>query len=284
MTGYIGIGGTAKKIKNIYVGVGGVAKKVVKAYIGINGVAQLWYRQRTPSLSELFADWSKYAYDSISNGSGNFTIEKPSNAVVGETWYYFINIGSSLEICRVDIISSSSITKTRLSLTAASDDLKFESSVSGTSLVVTPKSGKSAIGGSTCAMFKFGTFTPSVIDYALSWCFKNKIKYYVSSAATTSNTNLRTSLSSVTGKSGIIMVSYICFESNSSSRPVVFGILDPSSPTSNPIVCFKNGTEYTDFTGLRATTSYVWPSLDGASTAQCYGYSLQNLQEDWDYS
>lgn len=43
MTGYIGIGGTAKKIKNIYIGVGGVAKKVKKAYIGVGGVAKLWY-------------------------------------------------------------------------------------------------------------------------------------------------------------------------------------------------------------------------------------------------
>ena len=43
MTGYIGIGGTAKKIKNIYIGVGGTAKKVKKAYIGVGGVAKLWY-------------------------------------------------------------------------------------------------------------------------------------------------------------------------------------------------------------------------------------------------
>ena len=43
MTGYIGIGGKAKKVKNIYVGVGGVAKKVKKGYIGVNGVAKLWY-------------------------------------------------------------------------------------------------------------------------------------------------------------------------------------------------------------------------------------------------
>ena len=40
---YVGIGGTAKKVKKIYVGVGGVAKKVKKAYIGVGGVAKLWF-------------------------------------------------------------------------------------------------------------------------------------------------------------------------------------------------------------------------------------------------
>ena len=46
MTGYIGIGGTAKKIKNIYIGVGGTAKQIKKAYIGVGGVAKLWYRSK----------------------------------------------------------------------------------------------------------------------------------------------------------------------------------------------------------------------------------------------
>ena len=40
---YIGVGGTAKKIKKIYFGVGGVAKKVKKAYIGVGGVAKLFW-------------------------------------------------------------------------------------------------------------------------------------------------------------------------------------------------------------------------------------------------
>ena len=43
---YIGIGGIAKKVKNIYIGVGGTAKQVKKAYIGVGGVAKLWYEAR----------------------------------------------------------------------------------------------------------------------------------------------------------------------------------------------------------------------------------------------
>ena len=37
---YIGIGGTARKVKKMYVGIDGVARRIKKAYIGIGGVAR----------------------------------------------------------------------------------------------------------------------------------------------------------------------------------------------------------------------------------------------------
>ena len=37
---YIGVNGTARKVKKIYIGVGGIARKVKKAYIGVGGVAR----------------------------------------------------------------------------------------------------------------------------------------------------------------------------------------------------------------------------------------------------
>ena len=40
---YIGVGGTAQKVKKMYVGVSGVARKVKKAYIGVDGAARLWW-------------------------------------------------------------------------------------------------------------------------------------------------------------------------------------------------------------------------------------------------
>ena len=40
---YIGIGGTARKIKKAYVGIDGVARKIKKAYIGIGGVARPFF-------------------------------------------------------------------------------------------------------------------------------------------------------------------------------------------------------------------------------------------------
>lgn len=50
--GYIGVDGTAKKIKKMYVGIDGVARKVKKAYIGVNGVAKLWFRGIAKTISE----------------------------------------------------------------------------------------------------------------------------------------------------------------------------------------------------------------------------------------
>ena len=44
---YIGIGGTARKVKGIYIGVDGVARRVKKAYIGVDGVARLCYSEDT---------------------------------------------------------------------------------------------------------------------------------------------------------------------------------------------------------------------------------------------
>lgn len=40
---YVGISGTARKVKKFYVGVSGTARTVKKAYVGVNGVARLFY-------------------------------------------------------------------------------------------------------------------------------------------------------------------------------------------------------------------------------------------------
>lgn len=41
---YIGVDGTARKIRSLYVGVSGVARKIKKAYIGVGGVARLIFK------------------------------------------------------------------------------------------------------------------------------------------------------------------------------------------------------------------------------------------------
>ena len=49
MSGYIGVGNTARKIKGLYVGVNGVARTVQKAYVGdASGKARLWYQRGKP--------------------------------------------------------------------------------------------------------------------------------------------------------------------------------------------------------------------------------------------
>lgn len=71
---FIGVGGVAKKIKNIYIGVGGVAKKVTKAYIGVNGVAKLfWSGAITSSVSytgELSSTVTRSSYSGYGNNFG----------------------------------------------------------------------------------------------------------------------------------------------------------------------------------------------------------------------
>lgn len=45
--GFVGVGGTARKIKAVYVGVDGVARKITKAYVGVDGVARPCFSSRT---------------------------------------------------------------------------------------------------------------------------------------------------------------------------------------------------------------------------------------------
>ena len=44
---YIGVGGKARKVRNLYLGVGGKARKVKKAYVGVGGKARLFYSANT---------------------------------------------------------------------------------------------------------------------------------------------------------------------------------------------------------------------------------------------
>ena len=80
MTGYIGIGGTAKKIKNIYIGIGGTAKQIKKAYIGVGGVAKLWYR----SQREWVWDVYQYGYNPV---EGTSFSQSTSSAFYAGTTY-----------------------------------------------------------------------------------------------------------------------------------------------------------------------------------------------------
>lgn len=51
---YMGVGGTARKVKKMYIGVNGVARKVKKAYIGVGGVARLFYSSGSDFSSSTF--------------------------------------------------------------------------------------------------------------------------------------------------------------------------------------------------------------------------------------
>lgn len=63
---YIGVGGKARKVKNLYIGVDGKARKVKKAYVGVGGKARLFYTSTLPPTTiEL---WNgKYIYTGIAD-------------------------------------------------------------------------------------------------------------------------------------------------------------------------------------------------------------------------
>ena len=100
MTGYIGIGGTAKKIKNIYIGVNGVAKQVKKAYIGVGGVAKQWYSS-APSLADLFADAVRIGGVGKYSSSGSTYLQMSLSGIDTSTPYYcFFTVGDNYEISK----------------------------------------------------------------------------------------------------------------------------------------------------------------------------------------
>ena len=76
---YIGVGGVARKVKNIYVGVDGVARKVKKGYIGVNGVARLFYSSGLDWI-ETTMPTSAY-WESIAYGNGRFVAVTSSGNV-----------------------------------------------------------------------------------------------------------------------------------------------------------------------------------------------------------
>lgn len=103
MTGYIGIGGTAKKVKNIYVGVGGVAKKVKKGYIGVGGVAKLWYTSQREWIWDVYTVNSGYR-----EVEGSSTTVTRSSAFYAGTTYTFNQNTGEFSVAQTTQISRNS--------------------------------------------------------------------------------------------------------------------------------------------------------------------------------
>lgn len=153
MTGYIGIGGTAKKIKNIYIGVNGVAKQVKKAYIGVGGVAKQWYSSTPPTLSELFTDLQAVGYvsSSVSLGYVNFFAGRPS------AYYLFIMGGADNNIYFVNNGIASLVNR---------DGTKDFAVTEGISL--TDIDGGTGYRGFSCVAAQFPHFSQATVQSMLS--------------------------------------------------------------------------------------------------------------------
>ena len=163
MTGYIGIGGTAKKIKNIYIGVGGTAKQIKKAYIGVGGVAKLWYR----SQREWVWDVYQYGYNSVEGTSFSQSV---SSAFYAGTSYTLnqstgqFSVDQTTQIARSSTGASNAVGKYIINLASSSGTQTGDkvylitaasySWLNGMSLTITPY---------TSQIYR-GTLVNSVID------------------------------------------------------------------------------------------------------------------------
>lgn len=103
MSGYIGIGNRARKIKNCYIGVAGKARKIKKMYIGIGGKARLFYYSvRLPQNIS-----GKYTGTNSASGVqvAEFTVTDACRCTIALT-NISINYGSSAKVSVLNIIGS----------------------------------------------------------------------------------------------------------------------------------------------------------------------------------
>ena len=100
---YIGVGGKARKVRNLYRGVGGKARKVKKAYVGVGGKARLFFSASTYGVSWSGAEALPEGVSDLTYGNGTFVGTCGSSTadtkyVVysydGVTWKYKTNLPS----------------------------------------------------------------------------------------------------------------------------------------------------------------------------------------------
>ena len=85
-TGYIGVDGTARKIKGLYVGVNGVARKIKAAYVGVNGIARQWYAVEPPREACLTFSSSSAFSISVATPGWNGTMEYSRDKSTWAIW------------------------------------------------------------------------------------------------------------------------------------------------------------------------------------------------------
>ena len=189
----------AMNISNIYVGIDGKAKKVKNAYIGVNGVAKLWYKSYT--FKDFFEsidsfdiwgqnDTTGYRYPSNTSHNNYDTLSTypdPADSMVqptlGQKWYMFYTVGSSLEINKVTILTDTTLSVTRL----------LAIPTNTTYLTAINSSAKGIIGTQTtygaCCLYLHSTLSDTVIDDIFSKGTINILKGYHSSSASSNATS-----------------------------------------------------------------------------------------------
>lgn len=278
MTGYIGIGGTAKKIKNIYIGVNGVAKQVKKAYIGVGGVAKQWYSSIS-SLGDLLANHRSnviYAYGSTSATRLNIAATDP--AAVGDTWFSFLFVGGCLAITRVDVQSGGNSILTPLNTITAEGATEIAAETSGTAIRCT-----SSVYGVHIGVKFDSAYTAEAISQIIENAEIECVKWYYNTTASSNSTtsdNTRIALATVTQRPGYIFTAFP--EPYSSSEKASYSLSKSATPLTR-LWSVTDGASRSYPALVQKTVSnvdYLFPSFDNSNIARTRSYSLFNLKDD----
>lgn len=269
----------AHNISKMYIGIDGVAHRIKKAYIGVNNVARLWYKLY-PTFEELFTNAYVYSYrggrsdSSTAKLSLDLSGTSGSGALTaGQTWFALFSCGGSLEITKLYVDSTSSITRTQLSLTTASGETSQVTSISGTTL----SSSNSIYSGVIIAfLFNYNIYPVHTVEYMFRNCLKQKLKYYYASSTSStaaSSSNTRYATGSVSPPGILIPMFY------SSGACVSISTCD------NPLTPIRAlGTTNSNVALVQQTyssTNYFYPSKDGSAIVGVRSYTLNRLYEDW---
>ena len=250
MTSYIGIGGTAKKIKNIYIGVGGVAKQIKTAYIGVNSIAKQWYSSTPPTLTELFANMTVDDYQSSQSGYIRVTGNASANV-----WYLFLLCGTQSAIYRISSDNNGSYTV----INKDSSSALTLSILGGGAIAMLDESGYYGCLG---LAVRFPSFSDTTVRSLLSTMTYTKLAGYNSST----KSSLRTAYSNINATS-IYMAGF----SNITSDPNYFNGISFSlgSTYTSPIYAIAEDEEleHPNYAFLYKSGSYVYLSPSGTSTS-----------------
>jgi len=287
MAGEVLVGGTAYEITKGKTLIGGTAYNISKGRTLIGGTD--YGITFLPKFSELFESidtFDRWGQNATSLGTypGNSqsTYPEPDSSLpqpqVGDIWYLFYAVGESLEISKIELLTSTTMSKTVLKTFAV-----------GTQYSTTINSNNTGIyGSSTTAAANFiylhFTLDSKIVDKMLTQGTITVVKGYHSTSTTSTTANLGISSSTSLSKGILFPVfSNLNGQSTSSTKTTLWGAIDATTPTGNIIVGGTNATFISTARPLLITSSsYYMPSYNGTAVVQYVrGYSLIYFEENW---
>lgn len=278
MAGKTLIGGTAYTITGGKTKIDGTAYSIKKGKTKIGGTAYDINFIQPPTFAELFAAAAAYSSNYRAAGSsGTLTISKPSSATAGQVWYAFFAVNGTLEVSRLDILTSTTMQKTEQLLNMKT------SGTSGTSYTLTLSADGtqlscSGIYAGTVVLIRFNTYSASIIDYMFKNCTVTSLAKYYGTSAGSQSTGMRLLTTNIP-TSGV-MFSLFRDIANSTTA---WGAISPSTPTST--IEGGKGSSWTNGSALlryvSASDPYYLPTTGGSSNTTVYSYLLASLKETW---